>query len=52
MTATAVVAGFVLLSSALAARWSNRWSERNLGIGFASLVLAMSLLTMAQASGA
>lgn len=52
MTATAVVAGFVLLSSALAARWSNRWSERSLGIGFAGLVLAMSLLAMAQASAA
>lgn len=50
--ATVVVAGFVLLSSALAARWSNRWSERNLGIGFAGLVLAMSVLTVAQASGA
>lgn len=50
--ATVVVAGFVLLSSALAARWSNKWSERNLGIGFAGLVLAMSVLTVAQASGA
>lgn len=50
--ATAVVAGFVLLSSALAARWSNRWPERNLGIGFAGLVLAMSVLTVAQASAA
>ncbi len=52
LTATAVVAIFVLISSAAAARWSNRWSERHLGIGFASLVLAMSLLTVAQASGA
>lgn len=52
LTATAVVAVFVLISSAVAARWSNRWSERNLGIGFASLVLAMSVLTVAQASGA
>lgn len=50
--ATVVVAGFVLFSSALAARWSNKWSERNLGIGFAGLVLAMSVLTVAQASGA
>mgnify|MGYP001268539372 FL=1 len=50
--ATIIVAGFVLLSSALAARWSNKWSERNLGIGFAGLVLAMSVLTVAQASGA
>ncbi len=52
LTATAVVAAFVLISSAIAARWSNRWSERNLGIGFAGLVLAMSVLTVAQASGA
>jgi type II secretory pathway component PulL len=42
----------VLISSAVAARWSNRWSERNLGIGFAGLVLAMSVLTVVQASGA
>ncbi len=52
LTATVVVAAFVLISSAVAARWSNRWSERGLGIGFASLVLAMSVLTLAQASGA
>ncbi len=52
VTATVVVATFVLISSALAARWSNRWSERGLAIGFASLVLAMSVLTLAQASGA
>jgi uncharacterized membrane protein YfcA len=52
VTATVVVAAFVLISSAVAARWSNRWSERNLGIGFAGLVLAMSVLTVAQASGA
>jgi uncharacterized membrane protein YfcA len=52
ITATIIVAAFVLLSSALAARWSNRWSERNLGLGFAGLVLAMSVLTLAQASGA
>ncbi len=50
--ATIIVAAFVLLSSAEAARWSNKWSERNLGIGFAGLVLAMSVLTVAQASGA
>jgi hypothetical protein len=50
LTATVVVATFVLISSAVAARWSNKWSERNLGIGFAGLVLAMSLLTLAQAS--
>jgi uncharacterized membrane protein YfcA len=52
LTATVVVAAFVLISSAVAARWSNRWSERNLGIGFAGLVLAMSVLTVVQASGA
>jgi uncharacterized membrane protein YfcA len=52
LTATVVVAAFVLISSALAARWSNRWSERGLGIGFAGLVLAMSVLTLAQASAA
>lgn len=52
VTATVVVAAFVLISSALAARWSNRWSERGLGIGFAGLVLAMSVLTVAQASAA
>jgi len=52
ISATVVVAAFVLISSALAARWSNRWSERGLGIGFASLVLAMSVLTLAQASAA
>lgn len=52
LTATAVVAVFVLLSSALAARWSNRWSERSLSLGFATLVLAMSVLTVTQATAA
>lgn len=52
LQATVIVAVFVLISSAVAARWSNRWSERNLGIGFAGLVLAMSVLTLAQASAA
>lgn len=52
LPATVTVAVFVLLSSALAARWSNRWPERSLGIGFAGLVLAMSVLTVAQASAA
>lgn len=52
VTATVVVAVFVLLASALAARWSNRWSERSLGIGFAGLVLVMSVLTMVQAANA
>jgi len=47
-----VVAGSVLLTSALAARWSGRWSERNLGLGFSILVLAMSTLTVSQALSA
>jgi uncharacterized membrane protein YfcA len=51
LTATVVVAAFVLISSAVAARWSNRWSERSLGVGFAILVLAMSALTVFQAAG-
>lgn len=49
---TAVVGVSVLVSSALAARWSTRWSNRSLGIGFAVLVLAMSVLTVSQAIGA
>ena len=40
----------VLIASALAAQWSNQWSRRSLGVGFAVLVLAMSALTMAQAA--
>lgn len=52
LTATVVVAIFVLISSALAAHWSNRWSERGLGMGFAVLVLGMSILTAVQASAA
>lgn len=48
--ATAIVAVFVLLASALGARWSNRWSERSLGIGFATLVLIMAGMTAAQAT--
>ena len=40
----------VLIASAVAAQWSNRWSRRSLGIGFAVLVLAMSVLTMTQAA--
>lgn len=49
---TVLVAVFVLLSSAIAARWSNRWSERGLGIGFAILVLVMAALTAVQAAAA
>lgn len=48
--AVIVVTSGVLVASALAARWSNRWSRRSLGIGFAVLVLGMSALTMAQAA--
>ncbi len=48
----AVVAIAVLLTSALAARWSNRWSARSLGLGFAILVLSMSVLTVSQAINA
>ena len=48
---TGVVGVSVLVASALAARWSTRWSNRSLGIGFAVLVLAMSVLTVSQAIG-
>lgn len=48
--AVIVVTAGVLVASALAARWSNRWSRRSLGIGFAVLVLGMSALTVAQAA--
>lgn len=40
----AIVALSTLITGNLAARWSNKWSSRALGIGFGSLVLAMSLL--------
>lgn len=50
--AAVVVTVGVLLSSALAARWSNRWSSRNLGVGFGVLALAMFVLTLTQASHA
>lgn len=50
--AALVVTASVLLASALAARWSTRWSERSLGFGFAVLVLGMSALTLAQAAHA
>ena len=48
--AAAVVAVAVLAASALSARWSNRWSEKSLGVGFAVLVLGMAGLTVAQAA--
>ena len=37
--AVVVVAAAVLVTSAVSARWSNRWSEKSLGVGFAALVL-------------
>lgn len=45
----AVVTLGVLVASAVAARWSNRWSAKGLGIGFAILVLSMAVLTVSQA---
>jgi hypothetical protein len=47
-----VVSISVLLASAVAARWSNRWSERSLGLGFSVLVLSMAVLTVAHAINA
>ena len=44
-----IVAVSVLVAAGLAARWSNRWSEKSLELGFAILVLAMSVLTVSQA---
>lgn len=43
--ATVIVTIAAVITTFLAARWSNRWSARGLGIGFAALVLAMSVLT-------
>ena len=48
--AAVVVAAAVLVTSAVSARWSNRWSEKSLGVGFAALVLGMAALTVAQAA--
>lgn len=48
--AVVVVAAAVLVTSAVSARWSNRWSEKSLGVGFAALVLGMAALTVAQAA--
>lgn len=47
-----VVTLSVLLATAAAARWSNRWSAKSLGIGFAMLVLSMAVLTVTQAMSA
>jgi uncharacterized protein len=43
-TASAIVAVAAVVTTFLAARWSNRWSSRALGIGFGVLVLVMSLV--------
>lgn len=50
VTAAAVVAVGVVVASSLAARWAGRWSERGLALGFATLILLMSGLTLAQAA--
>ena len=47
-----IVAVSVLVTAGLAARWSNRWSAKSLELGFAILVLAMSVLTVSQAINA
>lgn len=52
LRATLIVTASVILTSAVAARWAGKWSARNLGIGFACLVLAMSVLTVVQAASA
>lgn len=44
--AAVVVTIGVLVTSWLAARWSNRWSRKSLGIGFAVLVLVMAAFTL------
>lgn len=44
-----IVGVSVLLASALAARWSNRWSAKSLGVGFAVLVLVMAAMTVWEA---
>lgn len=48
-TASAVVAVAAVITTFLAARWSNKWSSRSLGIGFGSLVLVMALVTAYEA---
>lgn len=48
----AIVAVATLITGNLAARWSNKWSSRALGIGFGSLVLAMSLVIVWEALNA
>jgi uncharacterized membrane protein YfcA len=49
VTASIVVAVAAVVTTFLAARWSNRWSGRSLGIGFGTLVLAMALVTAYEA---
>ncbi|MCB0914520.1 MAG: sulfite exporter TauE/SafE family protein [Actinobacteria bacterium] len=47
--ASAVVALAAVITTALAARWSNRWSGKALGVGFAILVLVMAGVTAFEA---
>lgn len=44
-----VVAAAAVVTTVLAARWSNRWSAKALGVGFAILVLAMAMVTAFEA---
>ncbi len=48
-TASAVVAVSAVITTVLAARWSNRWSGKSLGVGFAILVLVMAAVTAYEA---
>lgn len=48
--AAGIVGVSVLLTSLVAARWSNRWSARALGVGFSVLVLVMAGVTVFEAS--
>jgi len=48
--AAGIVGASVLITGMVAARWSDRWSARSLGIGFAVLVLAMSAVTVYEAT--
>lgn len=49
VTASIVVAVAAVVTTFLAARWSNRWSARSLGIGFGVLVLVMAAVTAYEA---